>query len=423
MRNATPQEVNAASQQALRNDSFPTSCFCIFIHILFFFPSLFTHFPNFFGLPKFHMTLEKPRVLLTGGAGYIGSHTYVALAEAGYQAVILDDFSNSHPAVLDRLEHLTGQRMLCERGDVLHTGVVAEVLKRHRCVAAVHFAGLKAVGESVQQPLKYYHINVGGLLSLLQAMDSVDCRSVVFSSSATVYGDPASVPIREDFPCAPESPYARTKLTCEDILASLGASSPAWRVGILRYFNPVGAHPSGLIGEDPNGVPNNLMPYMTQVAIGKRAKLQVFGNDYPTSDGTGVRDYLHVVDLANGHVAALRALMAQNRSFTVNLGTGEGTSVLGVLNAFERASARPVPFEFVPRRAGDVAQYFADVSRAQDLLGWKANCTVEDMCRDAWHWQQNNPDGYRTRLPLMQQAAPGRKQGAAPFRPAVADIA
>jgi len=369
------------------------------------------------------MNPDKPRVLLTGGAGYIGSHTYVALTEAGYQAVILDDFSNSHPAVLDRLQHLTGQRVTCERGDVLQTGVVAEVLKRYQCVAAIHFAGLKAVGESVQQPLRYYHVNVGGMLSLLQAMDSVGCRSVVFSSSATVYGDPASVPIREDFPCAPESPYARTKLACEDILTSLVESNPAWRVGILRYFNPVGAHPSGLIGEDPNGVPNNLMPYVTQVAVGKRAKLQVFGNDYPTPDGTGVRDYLHVTDLAEGHVAALRALVAQNRSLTVNLGTGEGTSVLGVLKAFERASGRPVPFEFVPRRAGDVAQYFADVSLAETLMGWRATRSIEDMCRDSWHWQQNNPDGYRTHQPLVQAASRSKHSGATPSRSAVAGIA
>lgn len=369
------------------------------------------------------MTPDKPRVLLTGGAGYIGSHTYVALAEAGYQPVILDDFSNSHPAVLDRLEHLTGQRVICERGDVLQTGVVAELLRRYQCVAAVHFAGLKAVGESVQQPLRYYHVNVGGMLSLLQAMDSVGCRSVVFSSSATVYGDPASVPIKEDFPCAPESPYARTKLACEDILTSLIQSNPAWRVGILRYFNPVGAHASGLIGEDPNGVPNNLMPYVTQVAVGKRAKLQVFGNDYPTPDGTGVRDYLHVSDLAEGHVAALRALVAQNRSLTVNLGTGEGTSVLGVLKAFERASGRPVPFEFVPRRAGDVAQYFADVSLAESLLGWRATRTVEDMCRDSWHWQQNNPEGYRTHPPLAQAASRSKHSGATPSRSAVAGMA
>jgi len=362
------------------------------------------------------MNLTPSHVLLTGGAGYIGSHTYVALVEAGFQPVILDDFSNSHPVVLDRLQHLTGQHVVCERGDVLQTGLVAEVLQRYGCVAAIHFAGLKAVGESVEQPLRYYRTNVGGLVSLLQAMETSGCRSVVFSSSATVYGDPDSVPINEQCPCMPESPYAHTKLVCEDILASLKAADPAWRVGVLRYFNPVGAHPSGLIGEDPNGIPNNLMPYVTQVAVGKRAKLRVFGNDYPTPDGTGVRDYLHVADLAEGHVAAVRALLAQEQSFTVNLGTGEGTSVLGVLDAFERASGQPVPFEFAPRRAGDVAQYFADVSMAKDLLGWCATRTIDDMCRDSWHWQQNNPDGYRT----VGTAHPG---SVSPFRAAVASPA
>jgi UDP-glucose 4-epimerase len=342
------------------------------------------------------MTLNKSHVLLTGGAGYIGSHTYVALIEAGYQPVILDDFSNSDPVVLERLQQLTGQRVACERGDVLHTGLVAEVLQRYACVAAIHFAGLKAVGESVEQPLRYYRTNVGGLVSLLQAMETAGCRSVVFSSSATVYGDPEHIPVTEQSPCAPESPYAHSKLVCENILATLRASDPAWRVGVLRYFNPVGAHPSGLIGEDPSGTPNNLMPYVTQVAVGKRSRLRVFGNDYPTPDGTGVRDYLHVADLAEGHVAAVRALLAQPQSFTVNLGTGEGTSVLGVLNAFERASGQPIPFEFAPRRAGDVARYFADVSMAEDLLGWRATRTIDDMCRDSWRWQQNNPDGYRT---------------------------
>lgn len=359
------------------------------------------------------MTVNKSHVLLTGGAGYIGSHTYVALVEAGYQPVILDDFSNSHPVVLDRLQHLTGQRVVCERGDVLHTGLVAEVLQRYRCVAAIHFAGLKAVGESVEQPLRYYRTNVGGLVSLLQAMETAGCRSVVFSSSATVYGDPEHIPVTEQSPCMPESPYAHTKLVCENILASLRAADPAWRVGVLRYFNPVGAHPSGLIGEDPNGIPNNLMPYVTQVAVGKRSRLRVFGNDYSTPDGTGVRDYLHVADLAEGHVAAVRALLAQEQSFTVNLGTGEGTSVLGVLDAFERASGQPIPFEFAPRRAGDVAKYFADVSMAENLLGWRATRTIDDMCRDSWHWQQNNPEGYRT-------AGNTRTSPVHPLRPAAA---
>lgn len=351
------------------------------------------------------MTLNQPSILLTGGAGYIGSHTFVALVEAGYQPVILDDFSNSHPMVLQRLQQLTGRNVLFERGNVLDTSFVTGVLRRHHCVAAVHFAGFKAVGESVQRPLMYYNNNVGGLLSLLQAMGTTDCRAVVFSSSATVYGDPATVPITEQFPCAPESPYAHTKLMCENILASLRTSDPAWRVGVLRYFNPVGAHASGLIGEDPSGIPNNLMPYVTQVAVGKRSRLSVFGNDYPTPDGTGVRDYLHVTDLAAGHVAAVGALLTNAQSFTVNLGTGEGTSVLGVVRAFERASGRPIPFEFAPRRAGDVAQYFADVSLAGSLLGWRATRNIDDMCRDSWRWQQHNPDGYKTPsgIPLGQE--------------------
>lgn len=338
----------------------------------------------------------KNAVLLTGGAGYIGSHTVVALIDAGYAPVLLDDFSNSHPAVLDRLQQLTGQRVSCERGNVLDSAFTEAVLRRYQCVAAMHFAGFKAVGESVEKPLNYYSNNVGGLVSLLQAMDAAGCRTVVFSSSATVYGDPASVPIDEQFACAPESPYAHTKLMCETILAAQQVADPAWRVGVLRYFNPVGAHPSGLIGEDPDGIPNNLMPYVTQVAVGKRAKLSVFGDDYPTPDGTGVRDYLHVSDLAEGHVAAVRALLSNSRSFTVNLGTGEGTSVLGVLRAFERASGRAVPYEFAPRRAGDVAQYFADVSLAASVLGWRAKRTIDDMCRDAWRWQESNPDGYRS---------------------------
>jgi len=338
----------------------------------------------------------KPSVLLTGGAGYIGSHTVVALLEAGYAPVVLDDFSNSRPEVLERLKRLTGQTIVCEEGNALDAVFTESVLRRHACVAAIHLAGFKAVGESVAEPLKYFRNNVGSLLSLLQAMDATGVRTVVFSSSATVYGDPASVPIDEQFPNAPESPYAQTKLMCEQILAAQRSADPSWRVGVLRYFNPVGAHVSGLIGEDPEGIPNNLMPYITQVAVGKRNKLRVFGSDYPTPDGTGVRDYLHVADLADGHVAAVRALLGHGDSFTVNLGTGGGTSVLSVLRAFEKASGRKIPFEFAPRRPGDVAQYFADVSRASTLLGWRATRTIEDMCRDSWRWQQSNPNGYQT---------------------------
>ena len=347
-------------------------------------------------------------VLLTGGAGYIGSHTYVTLMEAGYTPVILDNFSNSHPAVLTRLAQLTGAPVLCERGDVLDTALVTTLLQRYHCRAVVHLAGLKAVGESVAQPLSYYHCNVGGALSLLEAMQSSACRVLVFSSSATVYGEPASVPINERFPCAPASPYAHTKRVVEQMLGALGGASLEWRTGVLRYFNPVGAHPSGLIGEDPSGVPNNLMPFVSQAAVGKRGKVQVFGNDYDTRDGTGVRDYLHVCDLAEGHLAALRALLApEGRSFTVNLGTGQGTSVMGVLLAFERACGHRILFEYAPRRAGDVAAYFADVSLARALLGWQARRDMDAMCRDAWNWQRLNPDGYRSAPPSWSVGSPG----------------
>lgn len=339
---------------------------------------------------------SKTAVLLTGGAGYIGSHTVVALLEAGYVPVVLDDFSNSRPEVLQRLKRLTGQTIICELGNALDTEFTESVLRRHDCAAVIHLAGFKAVGESVAQPLKYFHNNVGSLVSLLQAMKTTGARAVVFSSSATVYGDPASVPINEQFPHAPESPYAQTKLICEQILAAQCVADPAWRVGVLRYFNPVGAHESGLIGEDPDGIPNNLMPFITQVAVGKRAKLRVFGSDYPTPDGTGVRDYLHVTDLAEGHVAAVRALLRKAGNFTVNLGTGGGTSVLGVVRALEEASSRKIPYQFAPRRQGDVAQYFADVSLAASLLDWRATRNIDDMCRDSWRWQKSNPHGYQT---------------------------
>ena len=334
-------------------------------------------------------------ILLTGGAGYIGSHTCVALAEAGFTPVILDNFSNSHPAVLERLQRITGQAVACERGDVLDTPWVLDVLRRHAIGAVMHFAGDKAVGESVAQPLKYYRNNIGGAVSLLEAMQSARCGALVFSSSATVYGDPASVPITESFPRSHTNPYGHTKLVIEDILAALQVAEPSWRLGVLRYFNPVGAHPSGLIGEDPSDIPNNLMPYVAQVAIGKRPYLNVYGGDYPTPDGTGVRDYIHVQDLAAGHVAALQALLNQGASFTVNLGTGRGNSVLEVVQAFEQASGRPIPYRMAPRRPGDVAQCYADPTLAQSLLGWGARHTLADMCADAWRWQSGNPDGYQ----------------------------
>ena len=334
-------------------------------------------------------------ILLTGGAGYIGSHTCVALIEAGFTPVILDNFSNSHPAVLQRLEQITGKSVVCEQGDVLDTPWVENVLRRHQVAGVMHFAGDKAVGESVAQPLKYYRNNIGSAVSLLEAMQATGCQTLVFSSSATVYGDPASVPITEDFPRQHTNPYGHTKLVIEDMLAAMRVADPSWRLGVLRYFNPVGAHSSGLIGEDPSGPPNNLMPYVAQVAVGKRPYLNVYGNDYPTPDSTGVRDYIHVQDLAKGHVAAVQALLGKGESFTVNLGTGQGHSVLEVVRAFEKASGQPVPYRFAPRRAGDVAQCYADASLAQRLLGWSAQHTLADMCADAWRWQSRNPDGYK----------------------------
>ncbi|MCU0761505.1 MAG: UDP-glucose 4-epimerase GalE [Hydrogenophaga sp.] len=342
-------------------------------------------------------------ILLTGGAGYIGSHTCVALAQAGFHPVVLDNFSNSSPEVLARLEKILGRPVVLERGDILDTAWVEQVLRRHAPAGVMHFAGDKAVGESVAQPLKYFHNNIGGSISLLRAMASVHAAqgawttpALVFSSSATVYGDPASVPITEDFPRSHTNPYGHTKLVIEDMLAAVQRSAPDWRVGVLRYFNPVGAHPSGLIGEDPNGIPNNLMPYVTQVAVGRRERLSVYGSDYPTRDGTGVRDYIHVMDLAEGHVAALQHLLQAGESFTVNLGTGLGNSVLEVVRAVEQASGRPIPYQLAPRRAGDVAECYADPTRARELLGWKARRSLQDMCTDAWRWQSANPDGYRT---------------------------
>jgi UDP-glucose 4-epimerase len=334
-------------------------------------------------------------ILLTGGAGYIGSHTCVALIQAGYTPVIVDNFSNSDPAVLLRLKKITGQVVICEQGDVADTALMTDVLRRYDIAAVMHFAGFKAVGESVANPLKYYRNNLDSTLGLLEAMTVVGCQKLVFSSSATVYGDPATVPITEDFPRQHTNPYGHTKLMIEDMLAASCAANPAWAVAVLRYFNPVGAHPSGLIGESPNGIPNNLMPYITQVAAGQRPQLQVFGDDYDTPDGTGVRDYIHVLDLAEGHVAALNALLQRGQSLTVNLGSGRGHSVLDVVRAFELASGCAVPYQIMPRRAGDVAQCYADPGLAYQLLGWKAHRTLEDMCGDAWRWQGLNPNGYQ----------------------------
>ncbi|HOL63982.1 MAG TPA: UDP-glucose 4-epimerase GalE [Accumulibacter sp.] len=328
-------------------------------------------------------------ILVTGGSGYIGSHACVALLAAGYQVVVVDNLSNSHPAVIDRVERIAGQRPVFYVGDVRDRTLLTRVFSDWPIAAVIHFAGLKAVGESVAQPLRYYDCNVGGAIVLCETMAAHQVKTLIFSSSATVYGDPASVPIREDFPRAATNPYGASKLMIEDILADLAHADAQWRIARLRYFNPVGAHHSGLIGEEPNGTPNNLLPYVAQVAAGLREQLSVFGSDYPTTDGTGVRDYIHVVDLVEGHLAALDYLRANGGLLTVNLGTGTGYSVLDMVHAFAAASGQPVPYTLTPRRPGDVASCYADPSLAERLLGWKARRGLEEMCRDAWRWQQN----------------------------------
>ncbi len=336
----------------------------------------------------------KPTVLLTGATGYIASHTWLALLKAGFDVVGVDDFSNSSPEVLKRLEALSGTRPVFERVDVCDAAALEAVFQRHRIDATVHFAAFKAVGESTQKPLAYYANNIGGLLNVCRVMQQHGVHRFVFSSSATVYGDPASLPITESFPLSATNPYGQTKLIGETILRDLGAADPAWQTGCLRYFNPVGAHESGRIGEDPRGIPNNLMPYVAQVAVGRRPFLQVFGNDYPTVDGTGVRDYIHVDDLAEGHVAALRRLLEAPGSFTVNLGTGRGYSVLEVLQAYARACGRDLAHQVVPRRPGDVAACYADPTLARQLLGWQARHDLDRMCADSWRWQSMNPQGF-----------------------------
>jgi UDP-glucose 4-epimerase len=341
------------------------------------------------------MHIVTNKVLVTGGAGYIGSHTCVALLEAGYEPLIYDNFCNSSELVLERLKTITGRELTCVRGDLRDRAGLDSLFAAHEISAVVHFAGLKAVGESVSLPLAYYQNNVAGTLTLLEAMGAAQVTRLVFSSSATVYGDPASNPVCEDFPRSATNPYGATKLMIEDILRDLVASDPQWSVACLRYFNPVGAHPSGLIGEDPQGIPNNLMPYVSQVAVGQRERLQVFGGDYPTVDGTGVRDYIHVLDLAAGHVAALQHVAGAAGVGFFNLGVGRGVSVLEMVAAFEAASGRPVPYDIVARRPGDVATCYADASLAQAVLNWRALRSVEEMCADAWRWQQANPEGYR----------------------------
>lgn len=334
-------------------------------------------------------------ILVTGGAGYIGSHTCIELLAAGYDLVVVDNFCNSKPASLERVQKIAGKSLTFYQVDVRDRGALNDVFKEHRIESVIHFAGLKAVGESVTQPLRYYDNNVTGTQVLCETMVAHGVRSIVFSSSATVYGDPHAVPIREDFPVGQTTnPYGTSKMMIEQILRDLHVSDPAWRIGILRYFNPVGAHESGLIGEDPNGIPNNLMPFISQVAVGRREFLQVFGQDYPTPDGTGVRDYIHVVDLAKGHVAALDYLAKNDGLLTVNLGTGRGHSVLEVVKAFEQASGREISLRMVPRRAGDIACCYADSAMASEKLGWTAALGIERMCADSWRWQSMNPTGY-----------------------------
>jgi UDP-glucose 4-epimerase len=333
-------------------------------------------------------------ILVTGGAGYIGSHTVVELIKAGHQVLIVDNLCNSSAKVLDRIEALAGKNFSFVQADVRDGAALDRIFAEHRIDGVIHFAGLKAVGESVAQPLRYFDNNVGSTLALLHAMDSANVRRIVFSSSATVYGDPDQVPINESSRLQVTNPYGRTKLICEDILRDLQQADPRWQVAILRYFNPVGAHISGTIGENPSGTPNNLMPFITQVAVGQREFLSIFGKDYPTPDGTGVRDYIHVVDLAQGHLAALNYLQNQQASITVNLGTGRGVSVKELADTFARVTGVPVPYRFVDRRPGDVATCYADTRLAQETLGWQAQLGVERMCQDAWRWQSNNPKGY-----------------------------
>lgn len=337
------------------------------------------------------------KVLITGGAGYIGSHTCVELLAAGHELVVVDNLGNSKTESLRRVREISNRPLDFVRADLRDAATLETLFSAHRFDAVIHFAGLKAVGESSALPLEYYDNNIGGTLALCRAMGEAGVKRLVFSSSATVYGDPATVPIREDFPLSATNPYGRSKLFIEEILRDLHRADSSWDIALLRYFNPVGAHASGRIGEDPNGIPNNLMPFIGQVAVGKREALQVFGDDYPTPDGTGVRDYIHVVDLALGHLAALQRLRDAPGLLTCNLGTGQGYSVLEMVRAFEAASGRPVPYRIVGRRPGDIAACYADPTQARELLGWQAERGLEQMVKDAWRWQRQNPEGYPDR--------------------------
>jgi len=335
------------------------------------------------------------KILVTGGCGYIGSHTCVELLAAGYELVVVDNLSNSKLEALHRVQQISGRQAGFHEADIRDRDAMRAIFAQHEIESVVHFAGLKAVGESVQQPLRYYDNNIAGTLALCEVMAEHGVRNIVFSSSATVYGEPQEMPIREDFPTGgTTNPYGTSKLMIEHILRDLLVSDPEWRIAILRYFNPVGAHPSGLIGEDPNGIPNNLMPFVAQVAVGRRERLRVFGNDYPTPDGTGVRDYIHVVDLARGHLAALDYLNKNAGLLTVNLGTGRGYSVLEMVEAFGEASGKEIAYEIVARRAGDIACCYADPAQASNKLNWRAELGIDAMCGDAWRWQSMNPAGY-----------------------------
>ncbi|WP_338586485.1 UDP-glucose 4-epimerase GalE [Pseudomonas sp. MAG733B] len=336
------------------------------------------------------------KILVTGGTGYIGSHTTLALLEAGYEVVVLDNLSNSSDASLHAVEAICGKTALMIHGDVCDRALLDRIFQEHAIGAVLHFAGLKAVGESVRKPLEYYQANVSGSITLCQAMAAAGVFRLVFSSSATVYGAPEQMPIREDFPTGtPTNPYGQSKLIIENVLQDLCAAEPRWSIALLRYFNPIGAHPSGLMGEDPRGIPNNLVPYISQVAVGSLQELSIFGDDYPTVDGTGVRDYIHVVDLADGHLKALQAISGRTGINTWNLGTGDGYSVLQVLRAFEQASGRPVPYRVMPRRSGDIAECWADPSKAAQELGWKASRDLQQMMIDTWRWQSSHPAGYQ----------------------------
>ena len=333
-------------------------------------------------------------ILVTGGAGYIGSHTCVELLNAGHDVTVLDNFCNSQIEALERVQRITGKKPALVEGDIRNAATLVQTLRRSGASAVIHFAGLKAVGESVEKPLTYYDNNVVGTVRLLEAMTECDVKTLVFSSSATVYGDPQQLPLTEQHPLSATNPYGQSKLVIENMLRDLYRSDPSWRLSILRYFNPVGAHDSGLIGEDPRGTPNNLLPFVAQVAVGRREFLNVWGKDYATPDGTGVRDYIHVVDLALGHLKALERLQQHKECLAINLGTGVGYSVLDMVHAFEQASGKPIPYRIGPRRAGDIASCYADPSLALAMLGWRAERGLQDMCADAWHWQNSNPNGY-----------------------------